>query len=182
MASMTSTKTTTTPVYCVNHPTTETLLHCYRCGKPVCLKCVTRTPVGMICRDCLSNQRSGYYTATVIDYALAAVVGFVLSFIGGLIAGLIGGLGFFALLIAIFYAPAAGGVIAEGIRFVIRKRRGRYIWLVGVGMVILGAFLNIGGVSILFGLLTGRIGALLNFGFWVYLFLAVGTVYARLRT
>ena len=61
-----------TAVYCVNHPQTETLLRCYRCGRPVCIKCVTRTPVGLICRDCLGAQRAGYYTAGAYDAVAAA--------------------------------------------------------------------------------------------------------------
>ncbi len=170
-----------TPIYCANHPGTETLLRCYRCGKPICVKCATRTPVGLICKECLSNQRTGYYNATPLDYGLAAVVGFVLSFVGGLIAALLGGLWF----IAIFFAPFAGGIIAEGIRFVTGRRRGHYIWLIGCATVLLGAFLNIGGVPILLALVTGELGlamrALFNFGFWIYIVLAVGTVYARLR-
>src|SRR5512140_3803245 len=99
----------TVPVYCVNHPNTETLLRCYRCGKPVCVKCVTRTPVGLICKQCLNNQQSGYYTATPIDYVLTVIVGIVLAFVGAFIARLLGGLWFFA----IFYGPAAGTAMAE---------------------------------------------------------------------
>ena len=99
-----------TTQYCVNHPTTETLLHCYRCGKPICTRCATRTPVGLICRDCLTNQRAGYYNATALDYFLTVVVGLVLSFIGGLIAALVSGLWF----VAIFLAPFAGGPHRRG--------------------------------------------------------------------
>src|SRR3990172_1207500 len=166
-----SSTTTTTTLYCVNHPNTETLLRCYRCGRPMCVKCLTRTPVGMICKECLGNQRAGYYNATPLDYALATIVGFVLSFVGGLIAALLGGLWFFA----IFYAPFAGGLVAEGMRFAMRKHRGRYIWLLGGALVIIGAFINIGGPAILFALLTGQLGfatrALFNIGFWIYVVL-----------
>ncbi len=170
----------TTPIYCVNHPNTETLLRCYRCGKPVCVKCVTRTPVGLICKECLSNQQSGYFTASPIDYVLTAIVGFILSLIGGIIATLLGGLW----IIAIFYGPFAGGIIAEGIRFVIRRRRGRYIGLVACAMVLIGALIPIAPTLLLI-LFSGStrflFSALLNIGLWIYVVLALGTVYARLR-
>src|SRR5512142_368947 len=104
-----------TPTYCVNHPTTETLLRCYRCGKPVCTRCVRRTPVGLICKECLSNQQAGYYTASPLDYGIAFVAGTIGSMIFGAIAVLIP---FF--LFVIFYAPFAGGLIAEIVRFSIR--------------------------------------------------------------
>lgn len=63
---------TDAPVFCVNHPQTETLLRCNKCGKPVCIKCVERTPVGYRCKECLNIQQAGYYTATPFDYAVAA--------------------------------------------------------------------------------------------------------------
>ncbi len=179
----------TAPVYCVNHPNTETLLRCYRCGKPVCVKCVQRTPVGLICRECLSNQQAGYFTATPVDYVIGAVVGFVVSIIGGAIAGVIG---FF--LFEIFYAPFAGGIIAEAIRFSIQRHRGRYMWLIACAMVIIGGIVGVGFFPIL-GVLSSAnllramvlvpqlaVRALFNIGFLIYIVLAVGTVYARLRT
>jgi hypothetical protein len=177
----TQTKTTTAPVYCINHPSTETLLRCYRCGNPVCIKCVRRTPVGLLCRSCLSNQQSGYYTATPLDYALVLIVGSVLSFVAGAIAGVLGFLWF----VAIFYGPAAGGVIAEVIRFVIGKRRGRYIGVLAAALVVLGAIIAVEGFPILAALATGQFGilgrGLFNIGLWIYLVLAPSTVYARLR-
>ncbi len=174
-------KTTTTPIYCVNHPSTETLLRCYRCGNPVCIKCVRRTPVGLLCKQCLSNQQAGFFTATPLDYVLVLVIGSVLSFIAGAIAGVLGFLWF----LAIFYAPAAGGVIAEGIRFAIRKRRGRYIGILAAALVVLGALVAVEGRPILVALATGQFSilgrGLFNIGLWIYVVLAPSTVYARLR-
>ncbi len=179
-------------LYCVNHPNTETLLRCYRCNRPVCTKCVTRTPVGLICRDCLRNQRAGYYTATSIDYAIAALVGTIVSIIGGGLAAIFGG--FF--LIAIFYGPFAGGIIAEIIHRSIQRRRGRYVWLVACASVLVGGLIGAGFFPLGAVLFSGaRVGlfdlllalpvvvlrAVLNIGFLIYVVLAVGTVYARLR-
>lgn len=171
---------TTTPVYCVNHPNTETLLHCYRCGKPICTRCVTRTPVGLICKECLNNQQSGYYTATPVDYVLTVVIGLVLSVIGGLIASVVGGLW----IIALFYGPLAGGIIAEAIRFAIRRHRGRYIGLIAAALVVIGALIPV-APALLLVLLSGAPGLMVrvigNLGLWIYLVLAAGTVYSRLR-
>jgi MFS family permease len=181
---------TDAPVYCVNHPRTETLLRCNKCGRPVCIKCVQLTAVGYRCKQCLNIQQAGYYTAASVDYAIAAMVGLITSIVGGAIAAAIGGFWFFA----IFYAPVVGGIIAEIIRRVIQKRRGRYIWLVACGAVIVGGFIGAGLLPLIAALGTGRAGLLLlavpagmlsavfNIGLWIYLVLAVGTVYARLRS
>ena len=178
-----------TPLYCTNHPNTETLLRCNRCGRPFCIKCLQRTPVGYRCRECLNIQQAGYYTATPIDYVIVAVVGTIASLVGGGIALLLGGFWF----ISIFYGPAAGGIIAEVIRFAIQRRRAKYIWLVACATVIVGAFLVAGALPLLIALMSfgtpnfgrglgGLLGGFLNIGLWIYLVLAVSTVYARLRS
>jgi hypothetical protein len=150
---------------------------------------VRRTPVGLICKECLSNQQAGYYTALPLDYALAFVVGTLVSIAGGAIATLIG---FF--LFVVFYAPFAGGIIAEAIRFSIQRRRGRYIWVVACAAVILGGLIGASLLPLLGVISAGQLGralliiparalgALFNLGFIIYIVLAVGTVYARLRT
>ncbi|MBM3130115.1 MAG: hypothetical protein FJ009_16010 [Chloroflexi bacterium] len=144
---------TDAPVFCVNHPKTETLLRCNKCGKPVCIKCVERTPVGYRCKDCLRVQQAGYYTATPRDYALIALIGTIASIIAGGIAAALGGLW----LIMIFYAPAAGGIIAEIIRRAIQKRRGKYIALVACATLVVGGFIGASALPILFALGARRI-------------------------
>jgi hypothetical protein len=123
-----------------------------------------------------------------LDYAIAFVVGSLVSVIGGTIAALIG-----YFLFEIFYAPFAGGIIAEVIRFSIQRHRGRYIWLVACAAVILGGIIGAGLWPIVSLVLAGQVGralflipgralgALFNIGFILYIVLAVGTVYARLR-
>ncbi len=182
-----ATPTTETKTYCVNHPETETLLRCNKCGKPVCLKCVQRTPVGYRCNECLGQQRAGYYTATTVDYAIAAVVAIILGAIGGFVMTLISGPGisFFGIIAAIFGGSIAGGIISEAIRRTISKRRGRH--LATVACVALG----VGAIAILlFTLLPflPRVGiarmlaGLINVGFWIFVALAISTTYARLRS
>ena len=178
-----------TAVYCVNHPKTETLLRCNKCGNPVCIKCVVRTPVGYRCKTCMNIQQSGYYTATPIDYVIVAVVGTIASLVGGGIALVLGGLWF----LAIFYGPAAGGILAEIMRRSIQKRRGKYIWLVACATVVIGAFLVAGALPLVIALASfgtpnfgrataGLFSGFFNLGLWIYLVLAVSTVYARLRS
>ena len=177
------------PVYCTNHPKTETLLRCNKCGRPFCIKCLERTPVGYRCKECLNVQQAGYYTATPVDYVIVAVVGTIASLVGGGIALVLGGFWF----LSIFYGPAAGGVIAEIIRFAIQRRRAKYVWLVACATVVIGAFLVAGAFPLLMllmsfgspgfarGIGSFGLGGFLNIGLWIYLVLAVSTVYARLR-
>jgi hypothetical protein len=176
------------PVYCKNHPSRETLLRCNRCNDPYCIHCLVRTPVGYRCKACLHIQQAGYYNATVFDHVIAGIAGFSASIIGGAIAVAIGG---FFLLFQIFYAPAAGSAISEIISRTIGKRRGRRIWLVACAAFFFGSFIGaiafpffaalLSGVGLLGAIIRAPLAAIFNLGFWIYLVLAIGTVYARLR-
>jgi len=172
-------------LFCANHPQTPTALRCNRCGKLICAKCATRTPVGYRCRQCVTTQQQIFETAVWYDYVLAVVCSAPLAAIAGF---LVTQLTFFA----IFLAPVVGGVVAEVVRFAVRRRRGRYLSLVAAGGFALGSavlfllpflslllgffFANRGGSFI------GASGSFFNL-IWVaaYAVLGASTVYARLR-
>ncbi len=173
------------PLYCANHPKVQTRLRCNRCGKPICIKCARRTPVGFRCPECIHEQQAVYYSATSLDYILAIVIGFILSVVAGYIMSYLGW--FFA----IFLGPVIGGIVAEAMRQVTRKRRGRWMPLAAVICIALGALLpvslvlfNFVGVlpslntsvlwETIFSLLLNRVNI-------VYVILAAITAYARLR-
>ena len=113
--------TDTNTLFCANHPNKETSLRCNRCERLICSKCATHTPTGYRCRDCLRNQQKVFDTALWYDYPLGFILAAALSYIGSLIAPR---LGFFVL----FLAPLAGAIIAEGARFITRRRRSKYLF------------------------------------------------------
>ena len=175
-----ATTTDTDTLYCANHPNTATSLRCNRCNKPICTKCAVLTPVGYRCRECVRGQQQVFETVVWYDYIVAGVLAAVL---GGLAGALLVNLGWFT----IFLAPVAGGVIAEIVRVAVRRRRGRYLFMVAAGAFVAGC-LPLFVVSLLSLLLIGgRGGGAGLFGLlgllWpaVYTALATGTFYARLR-
>ncbi len=165
-------------VYCVNHPQVETRLRCNKCGTPICPRCAVQTPVGFRCPQCIRSQQAIFYTATSSDYAIAVVVGLVLSTIAAFIFGRIG------IFLALILGPVAGGVIAEIVRWAIRRRRGRWIWLVVSSCIVTGA-LVVALYPFLFHLFTPQpvayLPTLFRIDLIIYVALAVGTTYARLR-
>lgn len=44
--------------YCVKHPKMQTALACGKCGRFICHRCITHTPVGMRCGDCAAGRGS----------------------------------------------------------------------------------------------------------------------------
>lgn len=179
---MTEAPATTETLYCANHPQTETALRCNRCNKPICARCVVRTPVGYRCRECVRGQQQVFETALWYDYVVAAVIALPLALLG---AAFLGRLGFFV----IFLAPMAGGITAEIIRAAVRRRRGRYLPLTATLAFALGC-LGVVALPWLAVLLAAFAGAPLEGlgrfalgSLWPLIFsvLASSTLYTRLR-
>lgn len=171
------------PLYCVNHPDVETYLRCNRCGRPICAKCAVRTPVGYRCKSCINTHQQTFYASfRPIYYLVAAAVALPLSFVTGILIPLLSWY-------AIVLGPLAGVGIAELARLAIRRRRGKYTWLVVCGCILIGALPMLvlpPLVAAGFALLSGEIGAALS-GLWnllwgiIYVGMAVGAAYWRLR-
>lgn len=167
---------------CANHPQTATQLRCNKCGKPICPRCIVRTPVGYRCRECMQQQQQVFETAVWSDYLLAGVIAAPLAGVAGLLSLF---LGFFVL----FLAPAAGGVAAELVRWAVRRRRGRYLSWVAAGAFVLGCLplfglpLLAGLAAVLGGAPAGALLGGLTSALWPLVFCVLGTsaLYARLR-
>jgi hypothetical protein len=167
-------------IYCSFHPNVETRLRCNRCGAPICPKCAVQTPVGFRCPQCVRSQQAVFYTATSLDYVIAAVVGLVASTVAAFIMGRLG------IFLALLLGPVAGVAIAEMVRWATGRRQGRWMWLVVSGCIVAGA-LTAGFYPFLFYLFTSQALSYLPFSAFarldliIYTVLAVGTAYARLR-
>jgi hypothetical protein len=133
-------------------------------------------PTGYRCRECVQNQQRVFDTAEWADYPLAIAVAAVLSFLGSLIVSYIG---FFT----IFVAPIAGMIIAEAVRFVIKRRRSKNLFLAATIAAVVGSLPNllISLASSLFG--AGGFGLSLLPLVWqgLYTFTVATAVYYRLR-
>ena len=168
---------TTTAHYCYYHPNTPTELRCNKCGKYICPKDAVRTPVGYRCKSCVKEQQDIFFTATPVDYVVAAVVASVLSLIAAFIVPAIG-------FLAIFGGPIAGTIIAEGVFRTTGKRRGRYIWIVVIACMIATALLRLVLMpEVVYALSFGVLGPVAFTLLWmgVYLVFSIGIVAARLR-
>ena len=112
--------------FCYRHPDVETGLRCNRCGKPICPKCARRTATGYRCPDCIKEQQKVFVTAQWYDYLTGFGTATFLSWVASLLFGLVSGFGgFYLLFFIVAIGAGAGSLIAEAVRFVIRKRRGR---------------------------------------------------------
>lgn len=160
-------------IYCVNHSNRETLLRCNRCERPICTECAVLTETGYRCKDCVRGQQKVFETARWADYPLAIGVAGILAFVGSIVAGL---LGFFTL----FIAPVAGVLIAEAVRWVVRKRRSRWLYRSAALAAAAG-----GSILLLIDLLSLVLG-MGGFALWaiiwraVFVILITSTVYYRL--
>jgi len=111
---------------------------------------------------------------------VAVLIAFVLGLGIGFVLQLIGHVGFFAIILTLFVAPAAGGIVAEAIRRVNGKNRGQYVWLAAaIALAIGSAPFTI--LPPLVGLLAGSPSFLFALIPVVGLALTISTLVARLR-
>lgn len=171
------------PLVCANHPSRETSLRCNRCNKPICTTCAVHTPVGYRCRECVRGQQAVFNTAQWWDYIIA----FVITTVGvGIGVALLGRLFFW---LGFILAPIIGGGLAELIRFVIGRRRSRYLPLATILGGTVGVLIRLVPLIVTI-FLTGfgeinmawftSIGLELIFPIG-YGFLMISTLYYRLR-
>lgn len=118
-------------LFCAFHPGVATTLRCNRCGRPICVRCAVQTPVGYRCRECVAGQQALFFNARPLDYGIAAAMGLL---IGSISAPVVAVLGFWA----VFIGPLGGRLTAEAVHRLTGRRRGRWIWLVASGGLVVG--------------------------------------------
>ena len=163
----------TTTLYCYVHPNRETSLRCNRCERPICADCAVLTPTGYRCKECVREQKKIFDTAEWYDYMLGFIVACFLSGVASFLVTLIGGIGFIGWFLIIAAGPVAGITIAEGVRFVIRRRRSKPLYYTVVAGVVIGALPVLLSQLIILNLF----GILFQV---IYLAITVPTVYTRL--
>ena len=61
-------------MYCYKHPSTQANLTCTRCENPICIQCMTRSPVGFRCVDCSKPEEIPTYDINLLTLSKAIVV------------------------------------------------------------------------------------------------------------
>ncbi|MFO7633236.1 MAG: hypothetical protein R6W76_11880 [Caldilinea sp.] len=166
------------PMFCTNHPETETYLRCNKCGKPICLKCAVLTEVGYRCKECIREQQNVFYTAMTSDNWIAFAVAAGITLVAWpFVAWLFLITGFFGWIIAALIGSGAGASLAQIIRNSVGRRRGRYIRHFTLAGIVTGLVLS--------GLLTSLIFASFLSFFslpgLLFVVLAMATAYQTLR-
>jgi nitrate reductase NapE component len=167
------TETTAGTLYCYVHPNRETSLRCNNCNRPICASCAVRTPTGYRCKECVKGQQQIFNTAEWYDYIIGFVLAAILSSIASFLVTLVGGIGFIGWFLVIAGAPAAGAIIAEALRYALRKHRSRNLFITVAVGVVLGALPTL-LTQIFIGNFYGIIFQV------IYLVLATPVVYTRL--
>lgn len=129
------------PTFCYRHPETETGLRCNNCGRYICAKCAQRTPVGYRCPECIRNQQDVFFTMTPANYAIGGGVAFALT------VPIVWVLAQLPLLLLILIGIPAGGLVSEAVHRALRRKRGRYTYLVVAGAVVAGGIVAMAALN-----------------------------------
>ncbi len=158
-------------LFCANHPSRKTHLRCNRCGKPICSSCAQPTPVGYRCPECIREHEDIFYTATALDYVIAALVAVPLSLLAGWLATF---LGFFT----IFLGAFAGSLIGRVVFRVAGRRRGRWMPQMVGAIVVIGGILP--AIPFLLAIFFGGFSLQIIWS-GIYIFAAAGAAYYQMR-
>ncbi len=158
-------------------------LRCAKCNRPLDVKDAQRTPTGYVCPYYVKARVATFYNAGAHHYIVTALIATVAGALAGFVLQLVGNIGFFAIILTLFVAPLAGGLIAELIQRTLRmmgRARGQHVWLVAASGTVLGAAAFVIAPVILL-LLVGSPGAIFALIPVLGLVLTVSTLIARLR-
>jgi hypothetical protein len=123
------------PMYCANHPDTETFLRCGKCEKPICARCRVSTPVGFRCYDCANMQVLPTYAVSTDYYIKAAMAGLLAAAITGVLMGIFPAFEFWAALIM-------GITVPEAVARSANQKRGPGLRMVAMGAIVFGFVLS----------------------------------------
>jgi len=165
-----------TPLTCYKHPGRETLLRCNRCDRPMCSECAVLTPTGYRCKECIAGHQKVFETAGKWDIPAAIIIALILSAAGSYVADL---LGFFA----IFIGPIAGVLIAEAIRWAVKKRRSRALTTAASWAGLVGALpmVALTVANLVFSLNFGTAGIIYRILPIVWAVIYAGLVFTTIR-
>lgn len=170
---------------CYWHPMVETGLRCNRCRRHICTQCARRSPVGYKCPACVRNIQDKYFNGKWWDYLVAPLIAWPLSTLAAFFfTYLLGGIGWFSWFLSITTAPVVAGLIAESVRWTVRRRRSRYLAHVVAACLILAVIPFLLVPLPLMDFLSGVVGNLYGYGFiepGILVFVGTGTIMARLR-
>ena len=156
--------------YCYRHKTTETVLRCGQCGKPICHRCLVHHPVGIRCRDCAKVRPIPTFDVSPSFYLRAVAVAAAIGMLGtvvllGLAFFLAPLLGLTLLYLLWLGLIGIGYVMGAGVSLSVNRKRGRGLqWVVGVAMVLV--FL---AISPIVGLSLNSLFGILALGFSLYI-------------
>lgn len=155
--------------YCAKHPNREASLRCIRCDRLMCTDCIVRTSVGYVCKECSRRQEDKFFDAGMQDYVLQAGASFIVM---AVVCAIFAQTGFVSSFLAFILGPIAGGIAGEAAMRVTGRRRGRYTDRVGT---------VVAGIGGLIGYYAALRFFYLDVWFLIFLGLALGGAYARLR-
>jgi hypothetical protein len=148
-------------LYCTVHPTVETALRCNKCGRPMCIKCSVRTPIGYRCKECIKGQQAVFDNATGLDLVKQAAASLIFGVIAGIMVSFIGSmLSFWGWLLAIPAGAFAGALISDMALRVSGRRRSQRTWVVIAAGLVVGALLSLPTI-----LVTNNLIGLIIYGF-----------------
>ena len=154
-------------LYCEVHPERETMLRCNRCGRLMCTECAVRHPVGLRCRECVSDTRSPIYkvdaSVTVRTLLVTLLIATPITLLVFIFGDLVVSFGIFGWIIAFMIGGGIGRTMGSLVQRLIPRKRGRRIQQAVGGGIVLSSLLAGAVMLLIFSALPNFILILIYF-------------------
>ena len=124
------------PMYCYQHSSIQANLTCIRCENPICIQCMTRSPVGFRCPDCGKPNTIPTYQINLSILSKSVLVSQLAAIILGILFAFLSSILLIDFFMAIIFFTASSYLITEIINKVANHKKGNQLQIIAILSVV----------------------------------------------
>ena len=119
-------------MYCYQHPSIQANLTCIRCERPICIQCMTRSPVGFRCVECGKPDMIPTYKINPLVLSKAIIASQLTAIILGVLLTFLSKVLFLDFFTAIIIFAASSFLVTEIINKITNYKKGGKLQIVSI--------------------------------------------------
>ena len=126
---------------------TETDLRCQKCNNLICYKCITETPVGYRCANCVTYNKPPMYKiplfTTITSSILAMIIGIIIGLISSTFIPVTTYFSFISLIVSAFFGIIFSQMIFQILNWTSNGKRGKKMQIISINAIIIASFIRL---------------------------------------
>ena len=119
-------------MYCYQHPSIQANLTCIRCERPICIQCMTRSPVGFRCVECGKPDTIPTYQINPLILSKAIIASQLTAVILGVLLTFLSKVLFLDFFTAIIIFAASSFLVTEIINKITNYKKGGKLQIIAI--------------------------------------------------